>query len=142
MWIITHIPTGQNILGWNVTDQGFYSYKDAHKMLLTMNKYLAIGRMLYKTDFNGTIVCNYVTLIHKLNKPSARTWYRLRVYRDRHLFKLARAFDTFQLGWEPYKVFLKGNKVVSILCSRTSIRTKTERLKPINLSEFLIHYVN
>ena len=143
MWIITHIPSGQNILGWNAKDTGFYSYKDAHKMLLTMNKLLYIGCKLYDIDFTANLPYKYVTIIHRLNsKKPFRVWNQRKISRRARIYKQARYFDTFYFSWEPYKPYLKGNKIITLLCERTSIRSKREQLKPINKSEFLIHYVN
>ena len=141
MWIITHIPSGQNICGWNAEDIGFYSYREAHKFLLTMNKLLKRGAFLYGPDFTYSIKCKYITVIHKLYS-NKKPWNEVYVLKHRYIFKLASSFDVFQASLEPYKSFLKGNKIISILCERTSIRSKIEQLKPINESEFLIHYVN
>ncbi len=143
MWVITHIPSGQNILGLNPSDKGFYSYKEAHRFLLTMNKILKLGVYLFSYNFTGYIPSKYATVITRLSCTAPKIFWETRRFSKRkRITNMARLFAEYHISLEDYTVYLKGNKIITLLCEHTSIRSKTEQLKPINKSEFLIHYVN
>ena len=143
MWVITHIPSGQTILGLNLSDKGFYSYKEAHRFLLSMNRILKLGVYLFSYNFTGYIPSKYVTVITRLTYTAPKVfWETRRVSKRKRIINMSRLFAEYHTSLEDYTVYLKGNKIITLLCDRTSIRSKTEQLKPINKSEFLIHYVN
>ena len=133
MWIITHVLTGQNILGWEEHDKGFYSHKEAHKFLLQMNRFLKLGSWLYYNSFSCAFLEHYLIIVNKLKCKSNNSYKLRRFHQRQRIYKLANYFTDNRFEYSNIKLTPKGRKSINILCERTSIRTKKDVLKPINL---------
>lgn len=137
MWIITHIPSGASITGLNDC-KGFYSYKDAHKFILKMNKTLKLGCYLYHEQYCSTLKDTFITNLY----PLQDRWSYRRIHRTARVYKLAETFEnvTLPLYLKNIMPFL-GLQIIDLLI-RKKIRQPLEQLFPINKKEFLIHYIN